>query len=769
MLTITLLATLIVSNSSRVRAIPADSLHPEPVILNVGIGSVASTTVTALRIGARALLPLADVLALAELPAMADSNAFVSTDSLSSLMHVSITVDWEELTATISDDGTLPVSRHAARDRRRAELDAIRASSITQASATPIGPPMLPHDLVLDYEASVLTDPHSRQPSMRLELGTSLLAGGVDVDFVRIGHFSQTTIGWRGSWPDLPPLRDVHIGMVQVTDMVPAAGISISSESPTGDENPDSIFLSGNAAPGWQVEVFRNEMLIDAGLTDAAGNYRVSVPVFRGVNRLTVSSFGPRGEQRVSSRYVSIGESMIRRGTGTYDLAVGRCTGALCQYAAQLTARYAPFGNVTVGGGLVDLYTAGEHHVDPSWLVAARLRDDVNASIHFSDRGITSQMQYAPAAAFDVTAAYQTTNPPPESANGTPARQTARIAAVWRPDGLSPISATFDYAGPPGGGSQRRLRIASPVSLGRAYIRPFATLSATRRSRSTKLRFGAYAESTIPLLVPGIRMRVMFDDPFSGARSLLATFPIARLAQLDAGVAWIPDRRMPELTASVHMMTHAMRYDAQAVASGPSTSTTQSVSGSVWLTKSRATYSTSVGLSATQSRGRAEVVGTVFVDDDGNGLRDESEELLPGVSVTIGQVTVETDSAGAYRAYDLMPFAPVVVTVDQVTLPDPATRVGAFRVIPLPNAATRVDLAVERDPSGASVPAFSSTVDRIPQHSESRDAPAIHGDNLESRAADPDSIAHARQPAKASEDVTTQGRPVPVGDVEVIV
>ncbi|MFI5239451.1 MAG: hypothetical protein ACHQQP_06540, partial [Gemmatimonadales bacterium] len=389
MLSLALLAALAVK-SLVVAACPADSVRPEPVILETRIGDLAYTTVAALRVGDAALLPIAQVLALAELPPANDSTGYVSADSLSVLLKTSIAVDWDELIVTIADDGSLPVSQRIAREQRLAQFDALRTQSLTQTAAQ-AEMTILPHDLIFDYTIGAVGSPRSVDPSVRVGLGTTLLGGAVDVDWTRTPSFGQSTFLWQRSWIEKPLLRDVRVGMVPLAGMVMGQGVYISSQLPNRDDATTPIVLSGNTAPGWQLEVYRDDILIYTGLADSTGRYSIAVPSFRGINRLVVVAYGARGEKRTTTRYVTIGDSMIRRGTGAFDLAFGRCADADCSYAAQLDLRYAPFTSVTVGAGIGSLYNRGNPLLEPSALVAFRLHDDINAGIHTNSRGTVIQ------------------------------------------------------------------------------------------------------------------------------------------------------------------------------------------------------------------------------------------------------------------------------------------------------------------------------------------------------------------------------------------
>lgn len=744
---------------------PSDAIAFDTAIVEVSIGTVATVVMTATFVDGTARLPLAQILAIAELPAANDSAGYLSTDSLSSLLKTPIAVDWDELTVTITDDGTLPVSQRVAREQRRAQFDALRAPLISQ-TAIRARTAMLPHGMILDYVVGAVNSPGSLEPSVRVGLGTSMLGGAVDVDWERTRRFGKSTLLWQRSWPDNPLLRDVRVGTVQIADLIIGPGVFISSAPPNRDEPTTPIVLAGSAAPGWQLEVYRDDLLIYTGLADSTGRYSVAVPSFRGINRLVLIAYGPRGERRRTARYVSIGDSMIRGGTGAFDLAFGRCTDADCSYAGQLHLSYAPYSSVTVGAGMSALFSRAKPLLEPSTLIAFRLRHDINTIIHANSRGTVIQSRYAPSDAFELAAAYNIAASASAPQNAPVNNTFGHLTAVWRSESHPTITGEIELPRSLAR-DEIRLLFGSSFVVGSVYIRPFVRLSKQRHPASSRLPIGAYVDLPIPFLSRRVRARGTLGTQFSDESSLFVTLPIANVARVESGVTWIPGVRSPQVNLAINMETHAFRYDARSLASGPATSTSHEISGSITVAGQRELSTSVIALSANQSRGRSAIVGTVFADENGNGTRDATERALPGVAVITARYTAESDSAGLYYFYDVIPFQPVVLVVDSLTLPDSGMRVRAVRVVPLPNGATRVDIPVVVAPSQSTSGGVTG-IDRVAQHAQSGDSTSVHRNHLESGPTNTHAVTNPRQPAESRENESAEGRPVAFRDIEAI-
>ncbi|MCG8566046.1 MAG: hypothetical protein MI747_13290 [Desulfobacterales bacterium] len=81
----------------------------------------------------------------------------------------------------------------------------------------------------------------------------------------------------------------------------------------------DTTFFEGNTGPGWDVELYRNGVLLDSMRVGADGQYRFEeIQLYHGENEFHMKFFGPQGQEReeVQRRYV--GGGMITQGEHRY-------------------------------------------------------------------------------------------------------------------------------------------------------------------------------------------------------------------------------------------------------------------------------------------------------------------------------------------------------------------------------------------------------------------------------------------------------------------
>jgi hypothetical protein len=100
-------------------------------------------------------------------------------------------------------------------------------------------------------------------------------------------------------------------------------GAQISSFPLERASDFDSTNLVGELPLGWEVELYRNEVLLDFRVSRADGRYEFDeVPLLFGLNVLTLKFFGPQGQYREETRRVLVGQGQAAPGEFNYRLTV---------------------------------------------------------------------------------------------------------------------------------------------------------------------------------------------------------------------------------------------------------------------------------------------------------------------------------------------------------------------------------------------------------------------------------------------------------------
>lgn len=115
--------------------------------------------------------------------------------------------------------------------------------------------------------------------------------------------------------PQMTLISETHFGR--------GAEVSTFPLGREGQFNRTTII--GDLPLGWDVELYRNEVLIDFQEARQDGRYEfVDVPLLFGVNVLRLEFFGPQGQRRQETRRILVGEGQVPKGKFNFRIAANQ-------------------------------------------------------------------------------------------------------------------------------------------------------------------------------------------------------------------------------------------------------------------------------------------------------------------------------------------------------------------------------------------------------------------------------------------------------------
>lgn len=121
-----------------------------------------------------------------------------------------------------------------------------------------------------------------------------------------------------------------------ITQGITGHGVNVSNRPLTRPTQFDRQTFNGDLTPGWDVELFYNDALVDFQQPNAEGQYRFEdLPLSYGRNDFKLVFHGPLGQTRVEQYSYSLAESMVQPGEFQYHLLEHRDEGGLARSIAQ--------------------------------------------------------------------------------------------------------------------------------------------------------------------------------------------------------------------------------------------------------------------------------------------------------------------------------------------------------------------------------------------------------------------------------------------------
>lgn len=736
--------------------VPADTA-PEAAIVELRLGRLAARTVQAYRVGSDALVPLSQFLELAEIHPDIDSagvlhalvepramaltvdavarvaslgrrriqltpdevrrdpaELYLSAARLGELFGLEIVADWSALEVVVRDPGQLPLALRLQREAARASL--LRGTPEVLPDLV-LGPGWRPlSGFVLDYSVFSPSNNIVDGASYTLAGGAGVAGGSLELGIRNEGSASGSDVrvdaSWLGVWRDQRWLRQLRIGDGLGSGQSPRSirGLYLTNAPYLRPSLISDIAYAGRLPPGWQLEAYRNGVLVGVDSVRADGSYSVELPVLYGENPVDFVAYGPFGERHEFSRKYLVPSALLPKGRLEYGASAGQCRLDLCDAAANLDVRTGVTRAWTLGAGADRFWRDSAPDLFHPYLnaigtVAGAWTAEGNLVLHGYSRG---RLSYEPNLDLRLgsEATFFADSVDEPILNPLQRRSQLLLNAFWRPESKNSffyVDARMEYATTANGST---LRSRAAVSLELAGIRAVPYLRLDRDAAvggaaltSTYLGVDAFA-------VPNANWGSMFRrlwlrgsyETRGTSTPQLAAITVARTLspalRLETGASWTRGMSGVTWTVSLSTTLPELRAFTQVTAPpvGPVTAT-QYVQGSVLYDQGGRALSLEAGPSVE----RGGLSGRVFLDGNGNGRMDPGEPGLNGVRVQVGSASDFSDSLGRYRVWDLVPFEPVLVTVDSLSFESPLWVPGfeAAVAYPAPNAVTRVDVPLQ--------------------------------------------------------------------------
>ncbi len=262
---------------------------------------------------------------------VADGNIFFHYQFYLDLLNLSGNFDIGRLKLRISASEDLPIVQFRRSLSHHVALILDEEQRGTLAAEPPVGRQLLGGSMVTWTLQNSTVDERRTSTGGSLRYGAQFMygvleLGGIfllrDIDGTAKLEGELDSWSWQYYMPTNPVLKSVTLGTVQVPTGT-AYGVSLSNAPLAPRTSFATHDLTGQTRPGWIVEMYDGNRLVDVTKADSTGRYRFSVPVGYGTTDRKIRELGPKGEIIISNRRLQLGSQMIPAGEIEYDANFG--------------------------------------------------------------------------------------------------------------------------------------------------------------------------------------------------------------------------------------------------------------------------------------------------------------------------------------------------------------------------------------------------------------------------------------------------------------
>lgn len=651
---------------------------------------------------------------------LTDFGYYLTSGLLAEAFGMQLTVNFSDLSLSLTTAETMPVVAQRQREVQRERM--LRQQREIRREFYPLLESRNSSFLNLGFADYNLTTSYADQGASfnyNTNIGMELLGG--DLQGSILGSYTQTAsvfrttnLRWRYGVVGNPWISILQAGQNRSGGLAPAAytGVRLTNEPIEPRFLHGETTLSGSVFPNAEVELYRNNSLVDFARADASGFYSFNVPVTYGSSQYSIRSFSPGGLQEQRDLRFQIPQNFLPAGQFSYTLEGGRLdnpiSGSLDRgMIGQGRLQYGVSGRMTLGAGAE--YVEGFHDELPTFTGTLSTRLFTNHLVTLQtahDSFYRASLQAIYPSSASISAEY--THFTQQGGIYNPGRNISQLRTnLFTPFQIGEFPLFFRWSF-----SQEerefstvyRYRVDLNTRLGPANLRigfldsqlnrmEFQTTQSARLSGAATYTFRSIRSRRSPL--NGLFVRAQLN--YIPAREQIedAELQLSRRVgnvgrfQLSAGRNFIGDFNLIRFNFTLDFNTFRSSSAVRSTRLG--TTGTQSVRGSLGYD------STNHRLLMTNRNqvGQAGVAVRLFVDNNNNGIFDEGDTLIPERAVRIERSSSRTQMRGgvnyisqlqAYRQYNL------VVNKSAITNPLLVPITERFSFITDPNQYKPIDI-----------------------------------------------------------------------------
>ncbi len=288
-----------------------------------------------------------------------ETGLYLKSDYYGTVFGLGFVFDFRSLSLRLNTLLELPAIREMQQQQMRSNLSQLKGEKIAD---TIIGRSYSIFQAgMADWSVMSMQQTNGKDNTRAsLGLGAMVLGGEANV-FLNYNNsqplsMAQQYYHWRYVDNNNPLLRQVTAGKLFPQSIssifVPVTGIQLTNSPTTYRRSFGTYNVSYYTEPGWMVELYINNVLVDYTKADGSGLFTFEVPVVYGNSLVKFRYYGPWGEERTREQHISIPFNLLPPHELEYSLTAGIVGDDLRSRFSRATISYGLSSHITIGGGM---------------------------------------------------------------------------------------------------------------------------------------------------------------------------------------------------------------------------------------------------------------------------------------------------------------------------------------------------------------------------------------------------------------------------------
>ena len=285
-------------------------------------------------------------------------NFFLKSDLFGQIFGLECTFNFRNLTVTLNTKLDLPIIRELRQEELRKNLN--RLKGVIDADTVLKRKYHFLKFGMADWAVRLLQQQNSKSyANMNLALGGTFAGGetriGLQYNSLYPFKEKQQSYLWRYVNNDNKIIKQIALGKIptQATSSIfaPIIGFQLTNTPTVFRRSYGNYYISNYTKPGWIVELYVNNVLLDFVTADANGFYSFSVPLSFGNSIIKLRFYGQWGEELSEEQNITIPFNFIPLHKLEYNISGGIVEDSVYSRFSRSVINYGLNKYMTIGAG----------------------------------------------------------------------------------------------------------------------------------------------------------------------------------------------------------------------------------------------------------------------------------------------------------------------------------------------------------------------------------------------------------------------------------
>jgi len=286
------------------------------------------------------------------------NDLFLPLNVYEKLFGFTFKFDFRTLTVHLQSEIELPIVKLLRIERMRENLKALTGE--VKVDSTVLRKYHVLSGAVVDWNLSMKQGSGIKPGyTLRVSAGAELLGGELNINTHFESHedfnIKDQAANWRFIRNQSPIVKQIELGIVNVPLYSQAnsslLGLRLTNTPKAYRKSYGVYVLQKNSLPGWEVELYVNNVLVDFTTADANGEFTFQVPLIYGSSSIILKHYGPWGEEKIEEQIINIPYIFVPKKKAEYQVYAGITVDTGEYKFAQARVSYGLGRRVTVSAG----------------------------------------------------------------------------------------------------------------------------------------------------------------------------------------------------------------------------------------------------------------------------------------------------------------------------------------------------------------------------------------------------------------------------------